>query len=202
MVDMTTSPQWPDEETLLAYHAGRLDAAERRAIDEAAANDPALAAEIALMQGAREAFAGMETDRTPGEFGWKRLERAIATETAAPAPSAERNRRPYLQMAAAAAIAAVAGWQAQDLLRPSDPSQGYVPATQDGGEGPEAIVTFEPYATEAEIRAVLRAVGARVVDGPSAIGLWRLGFDSEAARDAGVVALNEVTGIVSSALAD
>ena len=102
---------------------------------------------------------------------------------------------------AAAAAAAVLVWQVVAVPLLPGPEPRYAPVSEGPASGPEIAVAFAPAATEAEIRALLRAVGAEVVGGPSAVGLWRLGFADAAARDA---ALARLAGdpIVESAQAE
>lgn len=59
--------------------------------------------------------------------------------------------------------------------------------TQSGGEGDELriAVMFEPGATEPAIRESVLEVGARVVDGPSAAGLYTLSFPEVKAGELG-----------------
>ena len=45
------------------------------------------------------------------------------------------------------------------------PEPGYVPVSQGPGTAPEIAVAFAPEATEAEMRELLRTVGAEVVGG-------------------------------------
>ena len=96
--------------------------------------------------------------------------------------------RPLWPMAAAAA-AAVLVWQVAAVPLLPGPEPGYVPVSQGPGAAPEIAVAFAPEATEAEMRELLRTVGAEVVGGPSAVGLWRLGFPDAVARDAALARL-------------
>ena len=78
-------------------------------------------------------------------------------------------------------------WQAVAVpLLPDREQPGYAPVSEAPAAGFAAAVAFAPDAREAEIAELLRAADARVIDGPSAVGLWTLAFDSEAARDAGL----------------
>jgi len=72
---------------------------------------------------------------------------------------------------------------------------GYQPLS----EAPAAVlrVPFAPSATEAEIRALLGEIGARVSDGPSAVGLWDLAFADEKALSAGRSRLEQAPTVES-----
>ncbi|MBB96035.1 MAG: hypothetical protein CML68_15770 [Rhodobacteraceae bacterium] len=191
---MATNGQQPGDDQLLDYVSGRLSADAETAIETAAAQDPALAADIALMQGMRRSLAEDDSDMPPGELGWRRLERAMdaADKTSADPVSAPASqpmaqpaprRAPLLAVAAAAAVAAVVSWQfvALPLMTGTEPGYG----TASGPAGAEFTVTvgFAANASMAQIQALLTDTGGRVIDGPSALGLWQIAFDSAAARD-------------------
>ena len=73
----------------------------------------------------------------------------------------------------------------------------YAPVSEQSRAGLTVSVAFG--ATErSAIRALLREMGARISDGPSAIGLWQLSFAGDAARDAGLARL-QAAEIVESA---
>lgn len=210
--------------------AGRLTAAERAALDAAAAIDPDLAARLTLYEKLGEAAradAAAETQEwSPGEMGFQRLLRDIRKEGSEDAPVARAEEaRPSLidrvtrlerptwfdsapvwRVAAAAAFALLA---AQTLYLAGDgptvgPGAGYETAGGSGGARAGAHIaqaTFAPEASEADLRAALRAVGARIVDGPSALGVYRLAFETEAARESAVSTL-AASPLVASVTAD
>jgi anti-sigma factor RsiW len=185
---MPDQPANETEDRLIAYVRRRLTPEEAARVEAEAASRPELAAEIALLRGIIAAFEEDERAPVPGELGWARLSRAIDAEprpVAAPAPT----RRPLWPLAATAA-AAVLVWQlaAVPLITgPGEPT-GYAPVSQAPADG-TLEVAFAPEAPEAAIRELLRAVGGRVSDGPSAIGLWQLSFPTPEARDAAMEAL-------------
>ena len=183
-------------ETIQSYVLGTLDPEQASSLERAAQEDQELAAEIALWQAAREVHGEDVAKAAPGEFGWARIEREIArtTETSAlvaandDAPFWKRPRFAAWQVAASVALA-VLGWQV--LVSPAlTPASGDAPAnyTLAGDQDPAAFtvrVAIQPGVSEAEMRALLGEVGAQIVDGPSAIGLYTLGFaDAEAKADA------------------
>lgn len=192
---MATDPQRPDEDDLLDYVTGRMPADRAAALDAAAAQDPALAAEIAVMRGSRAALA-TDPVAPPGALGWARLDRAIAAET----PVARR--RPVWLVASGTAAAAVALWQLVVVPRlPAPDAGGYVTATAPA-EGTLLRVAFRATVTEAQIRGLLAETGGRITDGPSALGLWQIGFVSPAARDTALQRFSAASEIVESAQAD
>lgn len=192
---MTQDTDFPGDDDLLDYIAGRATPELAARIEAAARQDPELAADIALMRGARTALAGAASDTPSGELGWKRLERELDR-----APG--RARWPAWQVAAASAVAAVLLWQfavVPTVL--SGPGGGYVTATGNA-KGASATIAFAPDATEAQIRALLQASGATMTGGPGALGLWTLGFSDTAARDAALARMRSASGVVESVQAE
>ena len=177
---MVEDPDAVADEVLVAFVRGRLPEAEAARIAALAAERPALAAEIALARGIADDVDAEAAGPGPGALGWARLARALDTEVHPARPPA---RRPSWQMAAAAA-AAVLVWQVVAVPLLPGPEPRYLPASAGSAAGAEIVVAFVPGATEAELRELVRAVGAEVVGGPSAVGLWRLGFPDADARDA------------------
>lgn len=180
-----------DDEMVLAYVRGRLPGDEADRLGAEAGIRPELAAEIAL---ARGIVGVMDEDArhqpAPGELGWARLSRAIDAEPArglVETPAA----RPKLWQLAAVAAAAVLVWQvaAVPFLTGNGERAGYQPVTEAPAEGFHLAVTFGYGATEVGMRELIRSVGGRVTDGPSAIGLWTLSFADAGARDNGMALL-------------
>jgi anti-sigma-K factor RskA len=175
------------DETVVAYLRGRLSADEARSLEAEAASRPELAAEIALMRGIVGSFDAEAASPAPGELGWARLSRAIDAEPRRAA--APRARRPLWPLAASAA-AAVLVWQlaAVPLLTRPGEDAGYAPVSE-APAGFTLDVAFAADAPEGAIRELLRSVGGRISDGPSAVGLWQLSFPSAEARDAAMEAM-------------
>jgi anti-sigma-K factor RskA len=194
---MADEPETDRDETLIAYVRNRLLPEEAESIGRAAEDDAELRAEIALARGIAAALDRDAAEPAPGELGWARLSRALDAEPARQRPA----RRPLWQLAAAAA-AAVAIWQVAAVPLLTPPAEvGYQPVTEQPAAGFALRVAFAPEATEAEIRELLREVGASVTGGPSAIGLWQLGFADAPARDAALARL-EAAPIVESVQAE
>jgi len=191
---MAEEPDALPDEVLVGYVRGRLPEAEVARITRLAAESPEVAAGIALARGLAADVDAEAAGQGPGALGWARIARALDAE--APARPA---RWPLWQMAAAAVAAVLVSQVAVPLLPGREPA--YAPVSEGSASAPEIAVAFAPAATESEVRALLRAVGAEVVGGPSAVGLWSLGFADAAARDA---ALARLAGdpIVESAQAE
>lgn len=197
---MASDMDRPSEEDLLEYLSGRMSDSKAAEIESAVQDDPHLAAEIALMRSAREALAEGSAENSPGALGWARLERAIDAEATPTAPRAQP--RTWL-IAASVAVAAVAVWQVVAVPVLTGPGEGYVTATgETETDLPTATVAFAPGATEERIRALLGETGAQVTAGPSAIGLWQLSFETEAARDAALERFATAQDIIESIQAE
>jgi anti-sigma factor RsiW len=197
------SDQSVSDQVLKAYASGRLGPAEAEALERAAAADPQLAAEIALVRGMMQAGDLALADRAAGEFGWARLSRSL---------DADRRRRPSewvgarvpVWQAAAAVLAAVVVWQlaVAPQLAGEEDEPAYAVASEAPAVAHAAQVTFRPAATEAAIRAALLEVGGQIRDGPSAVGVYRVAFEDAAALADGVIRLRAKTDLVESAEPD
>lgn len=166
----------PSDDMLVGYVRGRLSEVEASRISRLAAGRPELAARIALASALAADVDGVAAGPVPGELGWRRISGVLDAE-AAPA----RKGRALWGIAAAAA-AMVLVWQLSTVLRETGPGPGYAPVSEQG-RGFEISVAFRQDTTEADMRALLRSLDAEVVGGPTAVGLWRLGFTDAAARD-------------------
>jgi anti-sigma factor RsiW len=168
---------------LLPFHVnGTLDGDERAAVERALGRDPALRAEAAGLARLREAMQAQDMGQSPGAFGKARLMQDLARmESAAleasprAAAAPRRSAAPVTSMLAAAAIAGLfafgVGWfSASDDASFTLASGGTVTAPQ----GPVLTVAFRPDATEAQIAALLRDNRLGIVEGPTAIGLYRV----------------------------
>ncbi len=189
---------------LLDYVKGRLDEAARAQIDEIAAGSPDVREELEYYKGlARAAEVELDQEAAPGEMGWARLSREIAAEKAASVPAAANDNGRWWRYAAMALALVVSGqFAAQFIPAAQDQAedQRYIPASVQSTDT-MVQVTFVPEASEASIRSLLNAAGANIVSGPSALGIYELGFMNEAARDAGLEALVGATDVVESAAA-
>lgn len=159
---MTTTVDHPDE--LLPWYAnGSLDGAERQQVEAHLAACERCRHELEVLKALREQVRA-ETVQPPTEFGLKRLLRDVRKEND---PPARQWWRPAL--AAAALVIVIQGILLVNLW-PRDTV--YTPLG--GAERAELQVRFRPEASEEQIRAALNAVGARIVGGPGALGIYRL----------------------------
>ncbi len=166
-------------EELLPFAAnGTLEAEEMAEVEAAIADDADLAAELAFLKGLRDDVKARELGTSPGELGLARLKRAIAAEEAAPAATSGTATVVRTNWWKAAAVAACALFAIQTAVVFTSPDTVVTLAggggPSGGYDGPVLTTAFSETATEAQIRTLLLEAGVTIVDGPSALGLYRL----------------------------
>lgn len=119
-------------------------------------------------------------------FGWARLSRAIDRNA-----GARTRRRPWTWQAAAAVLFAVALGQGA-WIATSSPDR-FDLAANDGAVALQ--VAFRPDASEAELRALLSQIGAEIVAGPSALGLYDIAVADPASAQEVLAATPIVEGV-------
>lgn len=178
-------------ELLPFYLNGTLGAADAMRVKLALQDDAGLQAELEMLRNVRAAVRHDPDSNSPGEIGLARLRREIAV-----APPVVQ-RPSYAALAAAFAMGAVvSALLAAAALR--TPDETYRQAG--GGAAPlSLVVAFRAGATAEQISDLLLAQDAAIIDGPSAIGLYRLSLPEGADLDATIAGLVAATGIVESA---
>ncbi len=166
----TSAGGHPDE--LLPWYAnGTLEGEDRARVESHLAGCDRCRAEVEGLRELRAALKRGEAAEGPGELGRRRLRRTVAQERRRVRPRSLW--RPALAAAAALVIAVETGLLVREATGPETyrPLQGAGPA--------EAVlqVRFAPEATEAQIRALLNEVGAYLVGGPGALGVYRLALE-------------------------
>ncbi|MBL4928349.1 hypothetical protein [Fuscibacter oryzae] len=188
MTSNTAGMQEPVEQLLPFLVNGTLAGPDRARVEKGLRHDPALAAEAALLGQLRDAMKAMPQPASPAEFGLARLMRDIDREA-----SAQRTRRWQL---AGGAVAAAAIALAVMLVLPPGQTE-YQQASGDPGRG-DLTVAFVPGATLAEVTDLLQNNNLEIVDGPSAIGLYRLDVTAGANLDAIADKLRAMQSLVES----
>lgn len=157
------------EELLPWYANDTLDAEERARVERHLAQCEDCRAELAVLRAMRAELKSLDAAQAPGELGRARLLRE--------ARKVRRKPRPWLPAALAASVAVIALQAA--LLLSLWPSEGrYAPLGPEPSAEVVVQVRFAPEATEREMRAALQAVGGTIVDGPGALGVYRVRFDA------------------------
>lgn len=147
---------------------GTLSGAERDRVERHVAGCHRCRAEVQVLEAMRRGVkAGPSAGA--GDLGWQRLRRSLRRERPA-------TPRWVLPAAVAASLVIVA--QSVLLLQgPGEPAH-YEPLSGPVSSGPVLQVRFVPQAREADLRALLRDSGLRIIDGPSAAGVYRLAVES------------------------
>lgn len=152
------------------YLNGTLDDLERQQVEQALAASDDLRNELSFLSALQlrvKQFSPLT--HSPGELGLKRLQQHIRKRG-----HAKRSLRGWRLAAIAASVVVVA--QAVILLSATELPM-YRSAGGETATAPAALivrVSFAPHATEQEIRTVLVRCNARIVDGPSALGVYQL----------------------------
>lgn len=178
------------DEQLNLWANGTLPEAERLALEQKMAEDPALAREAEFVKALRQNIQS-EPVTPPGEFGLARLRKAIHEEqnetqkSAAPALATRKNFWKPAAIAAGLMVVIQAGL----LMGPDrgtnttgngtaidvSPASGAVVAA-----GPRLQIVFDPSATMADIQASLLSVNGSIVAGPGALGIFYLQLPKDA----------------------
>ncbi len=162
-----------DHETIEAllpwYVNGTLTDEERAQVEAHLAHCRRCREDVRFLTGLRQGVKRTTDTTTDPELGLKRLMREIDAEPTA------RRRTPWWQpsLAAAAVVIVVQGVLLFNLWQRDDD----IGMRLAGDTPPPAVVLqiqFDADAREGEIRALLRSLNARLIDGPSAVGLYRI----------------------------
>lgn len=177
------------DEQLNLWAKGALPEAERVALEQKMAQDPALAKEAAFAKALR---ASLQNDplTPPGELGLARLQKAIRAEQK-PTPAVLPRQNFWKPVAIAACL--MVAVQAGLLVGPARWDQGAVDVQPASGEvvtaGPRLQIVFNPAATMADIQRAVLSVNGSIVAGPSALGVFRLQLPEDAASEEAVTSL-------------
>ncbi len=149
---------------------GSLAGAERTAVLSLLSRSPEAALELRLWK-AVQAEVRREAVEPGIEMGWRRLEKRVKQE--------EAHERPvrYWRIAAAAAALTIVGFQSLIVWRMEERDavlrQLAAPAAVSAHEW-LVQVRFIESASVAQVNALLAEAGGRIVDGPSALGVYQV----------------------------
>lgn len=186
---MTAGTMNRDEALMLLPFAanGSLTRAEARAVEAWLEADADLRGEAAFLDRLRGMMQATPLPQTGAEFGLARLLKALPPQDQ-PNPAASPRRRimawpAWAAPALAASVAALVSMLGTAALigRPGDapfdaPAEApvYEQASGDATDLPVLTVSFRPDAALADVAALLQANDLLIVDGPGALGLYRL----------------------------
>ena len=181
---MTAGTMNRDEALMLLPFAanGSLTRAEARAVEAWLEADADLRGEAAFLDRLRGMMQATPLPQTGAEFGLARLLKALPPQDL-PNPAASPRRRMawpvWATPALAASVAALVSMLGTAALigRPREaPTEApvYEQASGDATDLPVLTVSFRPDAALADVAALLQANDLLIVDGPGALGLYRL----------------------------
>lgn len=145
-----------------------LEGAERTEVERHVAGCAQCQSELALLQSLRTTLQAQPRPEA-GDLGLERLLRDVRRHTRA---------RPRWLLPAAMAAGLVIAVQAVMLMQLSPVETRYAPLSGPAVSETVLQVEFVPEAREAALRAALQAVGARIIDGPGAAGVYRIALES------------------------
>lgn len=163
------------DDDLLAYTRGEAPEELARRIESEISQNRDLEAEIALLGALKPALAA-DAINPPGELGWRRLEAEIQREQV---PHQNVDSSSALRMWKVASVLlglGVLGQAAYIVSMDNQPAYNTASAVD---EDHVVGLAFEPEASVSDISTLLGEVEARIVDGPGALGLYRVAFDTE-----------------------
>lgn len=149
---------------------GTLSQDERDMVEAAMAKDPSLRQEAEMLSLVRATMQQQSDVQSPGDLGLARLRRVIEDNPQQVLEGRSRTRRYILSfssgLAAALALLAVLG-----NFRASEDVYELASSNDDAAN---IVVSFRPDVTQASMASLLQMHELVIVDGPSAIGLYRL----------------------------
>lgn len=163
------SEQHPQE--LLPWYAnGTLGPDERQQVEAHLAHCDHCRHELTWLQSVR---AQLKTDMVdgPGELGLQRLLRDVRSQ------SQSRPTRQWWRPALAAAVVIIAVQFVMIIAAYRQPDT-FTPLSGPAATGVVLQVKFAPNATEAQIRTLLQKVHASLIDGPGALGIYRVRLEA------------------------
>jgi len=169
---MADNPNRDEELDLLLpwYVNGTLGAEERRQVEAYLERSSHARDEVDLLRQLRRQVKEEKIEHSPGELGLQRLKREIKQDSRQQTATIGNWWRP-LAVAACLAVVVQAGVMV-------GMNSGVIPTGNEVGVAGKSAavlqVTFAPDATEQQIRDVLQAAGARIADGPTALGIYNL----------------------------
>ena len=163
------------EDELLLYVQDGLSEQDKDTFEARLKADPLLAAELAVVQAANDAFTAEDESASDLKAGWADLEQRMdATK-----PAAANENRPIrlgLWQVAAVAALSVSAWHFFAVPQIGDNPARYETVSAESS-GLVMQVVFRPDATFAEAATFLTRFDGSISDGPGATGVYRVQFD-------------------------
>lgn len=168
-----------------------LSTAEVNEVEAAMVFDADLRAEADALKKLRETMQARESTFSPGEIGLMRLQRAIALET-------RQNTGWHRSRAVTALVAALALIGIYLVLSPTTDNPGVYRQASGQNTANLLTVSFRSEATEGALADLLLRHDLVIVDGPSALRLYRLEVGKDQDPVAVALALRRETSLIES----
>lgn len=164
-------------ELLPWFVTGQLSAEETARVEAHLADCAECQAEVAFEKRLTSEVARLPIDV---ERGWAQMRGRLEANDDAPPARSGGGRAAWLGWGLAATFAIVAGvsWLPQTQTRAQAPEYAALGAASAADASGNVVVVFHPDTTERQLRAVLKAGEARIVDGPTAAGGYVLHVDA------------------------
>ena len=192
-----------------SYLNGTLSDAERQEVDNYAAQNPDVAADIEFQRNLMSAVKETGNDESIGEFGWARLSKAInqdgsderSTPLVANDQDSNVNAAQPLKFwrIAAAALAVISLGQAGVIATKSgtqDDTARYVTVSDSSFIGVD--IAFRDDASQMHVTELLQDVNGELVSGPSALGFYKVKFESKDLCMQAVKAFNAANKVIET----
>lgn len=170
--NMTGGDEHREAQDLLPWFVtGRLDAEEQARVEAHVAGCPDCQRDVAFQKRLESEVARLPVDV---EGGWSRMRMKVEAEAAGPVRRVARlaqGRAAWLGWGIAASVPLAVG---AALLPPAVEASYHALGAAPAAPAGNVVVIFRPDATEAEMRGLLKAAHARMVDGPTAADAYVL----------------------------
>jgi len=181
-----------------AYLRGELSDDERLEIENLAASNPDIAADIEFQRNLKSTLKSDETAFEPGELGWAKLSKAMETHEAVVSHTQARSKFwPY----AAAVLGVMAIGQAGvlgSMTFNKIQSDQYVTASEHTITYNTVKLGFKPESTSAQLISSLQSVDGKIIAGPSSLGLYQVQFVSQSACLTAIDTLQKQTSVIDT----
>lgn len=197
IVDLLSSPHLAAEAMLPWLLNDTLPASERREVEAHLQSCAQCRGELARQREMMALYAATPGEQPPADSAaaFARLLPRLRDDCERPAARASRPERGaqgarWWPLAFALQLGVIAALGAALWLQVTTAARNDTPAVYRGLAGPaqreagDALVVFDPKASEADMRRALQRAGARIVDGPTATGAYVVRFDRDAAHPA------------------
>lgn len=181
-----------------AYLRGELSESERQEIENLAAKNPEIAADIEFQKNLKSAIAVDAEAYEPGDLGWARLSKAMEESGEI---EDEISTKPKFWRYTAAILAVAAIGQAGvlgSMTFTKDQGVKYVTASDVTSETHMVTLGFNPEISVHQFTKNLQMVDGTITAGPSALGLYQVEFKSESACISAVETLQIQSNIVDT----